>query len=211
MKTELLISALAQDNDPGWGFKRTIAIALFAGCSVAAVVFVIGIGPRPDFAEAAHTVRFLFKFVLTILLAVTATAFAIRYNRPGATLGLIGPALAIPPVLLVSSVITELFLVPESLWATRLIGSNSRFCLTLIPLLSIGPLVCMLIALRKGAPSNPGLAGAIAGLASSGIAATFYAANCFDDSPLFVAFWYPLAIGIVVAVGYVAGRKFLRW
>jgi hypothetical protein len=41
------------------------------------------------------------------------------------------------------------------------------------------------------------LAGAIAGLAASGIAATFYATNCTDDSPLFVITWYPLATGFV--------------
>lgn len=211
MKTEFLISALAQDNAPAWSIKQTIAIALLAGCCVAAAVFTLGMGPRSDFAEAAHTVRFPFKFVVTILLTVTASAFAIEYSRPGARLSWVGRALVIPPLLLATAVVAELMLVPKSLWMTRLIGSNSRFCLTLIPLLSIGPLTCLLIALRRGAPSNPGAAGAIAGLASSGIAATFYAANCFDDSPLFVAFWYPLAIGIVVAVGYVAGRKYLRW
>jgi hypothetical protein len=43
------------------------------------------------------------------------------------------------------------------------------------------------------------------------IAATFYASNCTDDSPLFVATWYPLAIGIVVLAGYVAGSRCLRW
>lgn len=211
MKTELLISALAQDNDPGRSFRRTVATALLVGCCVAMIMFVIGMGPRPDFDEATHTVRFLFKFVFTILLAVIATAFAIRCCRPGASLGLIGRALAIPPLLLVIAVIAELILVPRSLWIARLVGSNSRFCLTLIPLLSIGPLISFLIALRRGAPSSPGLAGAIAGLASGGIAATFYAANCFDDSPLFVAFWYPLAISIVVTTGYLAGRQCLRW
>jgi len=71
--------------------------------------------------------------------------------------------------------------------------------------------VCFLAALRKGAPSQPGLAGAVAGLAASGIAATFYASNCTDDSPLFVMTWYPLAILIVTAAGYVVGRTLLRW
>lgn len=150
MKTEFLISALAQDNAPGRSFRQTIAIAFLAGCCVAAAVFVIGMGPRPDFSEAMHTVRFPFKFVVTILLAATASAFVIRYSRPGAKLGWIGRALVIPPLLLASAAIAELILVPKSLWMTRLIGSNSRFCLTLIPLLSIGPLACLLMALRKG-------------------------------------------------------------
>ena len=65
--------------------------------------------------------------------------------------------------------------------------------------------------MRQGAPEKPGFAGAMAGIAASGIGATFYAANCTDDSPLFVALWYPMAIAIVAAIGYVAGRRLLRW
>ncbi|MFM9815988.1 NrsF family protein, partial [Streptomyces scabiei] len=61
------------------------------------------------------------------------------------------------------------------------------------------------------APTRPGSAGAVCGLAASGIAATFYAANCPDDSPLFVATWYPPAVAIVVLAGWAAGRRWLRW
>jgi hypothetical protein len=65
--------------------------------------------------------------------------------------------------------------------------------------------------LRQGAPSSPGLAGAIAGVAASGIAATFYAAHCTDDSPLFVMTWYLIATLIVTSAGYLIGRSLLRW
>jgi hypothetical protein len=92
-----------------------------------------------------------------------------------------------------------------------MVGVNARLCLTLIPLLAIGPLACLLAALRQGAPSSPGLAGAIAGLAASGIAATFYAAHCTDDSPLFVMTWYLIAALIVTSAGYLIGRRLLRW
>jgi hypothetical protein len=66
-------------------------------------------------------------------------------------------------------------------------------------------------ALRNGAPLDPSLSGAIAGLAASSIAAAFYAMNCFDDSPLFVITWYPLAIFGVVLAGYFAGARYLQW
>jgi hypothetical protein len=75
----------------------------------------------------------------------------------------------------------------------------------------VGPLLCFFVALRAGAPRAPGFAGAIAGVAASGIGATFYAANCTDDSPLFVATWYPLAIFLVSATGCLGGRLLLRW
>ena len=66
-------------------------------------------------------------------------------------------------------------------------------------------------ALKNGAPAHPGLSGAMAGLAAGSIAAVFYAMNCFDDSPLFVITWYPLAILAVVSAGYLAGARYLQW
>ena len=83
--------------------------------------------------------------------------------------------------------------------------------MTIIPALGIGPLIIFILALRHGAPANAGLSGAIAGLAASGIAAIFYATNCFDDSPLFVISWYPLAASVLVSIGYLAGLRYLRW
>ena len=46
---------------------------------------------------------------------------------------------------------------------------------------------------------------------AGGLAATFYAAHCFDDSPLFVATWYTIAIAILAALGALGGRLFVRW
>jgi hypothetical protein len=93
----------------------------------------------------------------------------------------------------------------------RLIGSNAVNCMTLIPLLAAGPLAMFIAALRNGAAVHPGLSGAMAGLAAGSIAAAFYAMNCFDDSPLFVITWYPLALLGVVMAGYHAGVRFLQW
>src|ERR1700759_3035269 len=104
-----------------------------------------------------------------------------------------------PPVMLLCAIAIELVTEPEAKWLARLVGHNSRTCLTVIPLLSVGPVLCFFAALRTGAPRAPGFAGAIAGVAASGIGATFYSANCTDDSPLFVATWYPLAILLVSA------------
>ena len=91
------------------------------------------------------------------------------------------------------------------------LGSNSLICLSVIPLLSLAPLVAVLTILRSGAPASPMLAGAGAGLLAATCGATLYAFHCFDDSPLFVATWYSLAALPVIAVGALAGRRLLRW
>ena len=210
MKTDDLIELLVKDLAP-WRFRSILAGAVAGGIIIAAILFFVGIGFRPDISEAVKSNRFLFKFVVTVSLAVTAIWVTLSVGRPGGSLAHRGLALAIAPALLACAAVVELLVLPESQWMPRLVGHNARFCLTLIPLLSIGPLACLLAALRAGAPSSPGLAGAVAGLGASGIAATFYAANCTDDSALFVTTWYPIATLIVTTAGYLIGRKLLRW
>jgi len=211
VKTDDLINLLVKDFDPPWDFRSVLAGAVAGGIIITAILFFVGIDFRPDISEAVKSSRFLFKFVVTVSLAVTAIWATLSVGRPGGTLAHRGLALAIAPALLACAAVVELLVLPESQWMPRLVGHNARFCLTLIPLLSIGPLACLLAALREGAPSSPGLAGAVAGLGASGIAATFYAANCTDDSALFVITWYPMATLIVTTAGYLIGRKLLRW
>lgn len=210
MKTDDLIELLVKDLDP-WRFRSILAGAVAGGIIIAAILFFVGIGFRPDISEAVRSYRFLFKFVVTASLAVTAIWVTLSVGRPGFGLAQRGLALAIAPALLAGAAVVELLVLPESQWMSHLVGHNARHCLTLIPLLSIGPLACLMAALREGAPSSPGLAGAVAGFAASGIAATFYAANCTDDSALFVITWYPIATLIVTTAGYLIGRKLLRW
>ena len=210
MKTDNLIELLVKDLVP-WRFRSILAWAVAGGIIIAAILFFAAIGFRPDISEAVNSSRFLFKFVVTVSLAVTAIWVMLSVGRPGGSLSHRGLALAIAPALLACAAMVELLVLPESQWIPHLVGGNARLCLTFIPLLSIGPLACLLAALREGAPSSPGLAGAVAGLAASGIAATFYAANCTDDSALFVMTWYPIATLIVTTAGYLIGRMLLRW
>jgi hypothetical protein len=211
METETLLEALAADTLIPWKPEKSIRLALIAGNIIAGITFFAGIGFRPDILFAMGTSRFLVKFAVTLPLAFAATAAMLRAAQPGTSFGVRGWAIAISPLVLVFAVLIEIVTVPPPFWGSRMVGTHALNCLTLIPLLSIGPLACFLLALREGAPTRPGLAGAIAGLAASGIAATFYATNCTDDSPLFVVIWYPLAVGFVTLIGYLSGRRFLRW
>ena len=212
MKTNDLITALVADRGARPMKPRdAVMAAVAAGAAIAAILFFSILGSRPDIATAAETYRFLFKFVVTLTLALSAIALALQVLRPEVSLGRRLWLIAIAPVLLLLAAAAELVVMPSSTWMPRLIGHNMRFCLTMIPLLSIAPLAAFLWALRQGAPANPGLAGALAGLAAGGIAATFYASHCTDDSPLFVMTWYSLAIGLVTVAGYFAGRRWLAW
>lgn len=212
MQTNDLIKALKADaakQSMPLGYAWWMAIA--GATTVAAVVFFVLIGPRPDFAAAAHTLRFLFKFVVTFALAVVAFALLRVLSRPGSDVRRMAHWLVLTPVLVGAAVVAELFVVPSEQWGMVWWGKNIYVCLTFIPLIGLGPLAVILVTLRHGAPTRPGLAGAIAGLLAGSIAATFYAAHCTDDSPLFVATWYSIAIAGLAGLGTILGHRIARW
>lgn len=211
MKTDDLISLLAQDAPVRMRLGRMMTYALVIGMAVSIVIMLATIGVRHNIGEVIGTARVMFKIGLTSILAVIACSVVFRIGKPGVGLKGLARALGIPLVLLVVGVAMELAVVPVDLWKTNMIGRYSAYCVFFIPLLSVAPLAGFLWVLNHGAPENPGVAGAAAGLAAGGVAAAIYAWHCPDDSPLFLASWYSLAISAVTAVGYFAGRRWLRW
>jgi hypothetical protein len=160
---------------------------------------------------AVHNPFFDFKFVETLALASSAIAVSLHLSRPEASLHGWAWLLLIPAGLLAIGIGSEMMMPQRLPVMTRLVGSNSRVCMTAIPLLSLPLLAAALIGLRHGAPTRPAIAGAIAGLLSAGLAATLYASHCTDDSPLFVATWYTIATALVAAIGALAGSRVLRF
>ena len=212
MQTDQLIRTLAADSAhraPPVGLVLTLA--LLAGAAVSAAMFFATLGVRPDVMTAMHNPFFDLKFVVTLALATSAIAVSLHLSRPEALLRGWALLLLIPAGLLAAGIGTEMMLPQRLPMMTRLIGSNSRICMTAIPLLSLPLLAAALIGLRHGAPARPALAGALAGLLSAGLAATLYAAHCTDDSPLFVATWYTIATALVSAIGALAGSRVLRY
>jgi hypothetical protein len=188
-----------------------LALALLSAAPVSVAMFFTGLGFRPDVMTAMHDPFFDFKFVVTLTLAISAIAVSLHLSRPEASLHGWAWLLLIPAGLLVIGIGSEMMMPQRLPVMTRLIGSNSRVCLTAIPLLSLPLLAAALIGLRHGAPTRPAIAGAIAGLLSAGLAATLYASHCTDDSPLFVATWYTIGAALVTAIGALAGSKVLRF
>ncbi|MGE0500106.1 MAG: NrsF family protein [Rhizobiaceae bacterium] len=211
METSRLIEVLGRDGAAGAASMRRVWVAaLAAAIALAAVVFFPTIGPRPDFMAAAGTLRFLFKFVVTLSLLATALWALSALARPGQSSRWLY-LLAIPPALLLLAAVAEMMVVPAGQLRMLWEGKNALVCLTWIPLIGLGPLVAFIVGLRQGAPTNPGFAGAVAGLVAGGVAATFYAAHCTDDSPLFVATWYTIAIAGLALLGALGGRLVARW
>ena len=212
METDQLIRSLAADSAHRArpvGF--VLALALLAAVPVSAAIFFAGVGVRPDVMTAMRNPFFDLKFVVTLALAISAFTVSLHLSRPEASLQGWALLLLVPAGLLIAGIASEMTMPQRLPMMTRLVGSNSRVCMTAIPLISLPLLAAALIGLRHGAPARPALAGAIAGLLSAGLAATLYAAHCTDDSPLFVATWYTIATALVAAIGALAGSRVLRF
>jgi hypothetical protein len=212
VRTSELIAALAADPVPEpIRLDRRVAAALALGLVGSLAYYALFLGPRPEFAALLRTVRFDLKFVDSFALALPSLLLMLRLARPDAEPRALLLWLLAPLILLAAGVVGELMVVPEREWLSRLVGENAMFCTRTIPMLAAPMLAALIVAMRAGAPLYPGLTGAIAGAASAGVAALLYASHCPDDSPLFVATWYPLATLICAGVGALAGRRFLAW
>src|SRR6201993_4706981 len=178
MDTDQLIRTLAADNthrSRPVGF--VLALALLAAFPVSFLIFIAELGVRPDVMTAMHNPFFDLKFAVTLALASAAIIVSLHLARPEAELRGWAWLLAIPAGLLVAGISGEMMMPQRLPMTTRMVGHNSKVCLTAIPLLSLPLLAAALIGLRHGAPSKPALAGAMAGVLSSGLAATLYASN----------------------------------
>ena len=210
MQTEDLIEALSRDaraapvNSAG-----RMGAYLAAGCAVALVVFLVALGLRPDAASAIGTPWYPLKVALLALTGALAFPLAEAMARPGAR----APwrPLLLGAALLAGAVLADLTMLGAPGAPGRMIGENGLYCLMTIQILALGPLVAVLAAMRAGAPTDPAKAGAAAGLLCGAIGGTLYGLHCPDDSPLFVALWYSIALAITASAGAVAGRWALRW
>ena len=156
MKTSEFIAALAADPVPEpirLGRRVALALAIGLACSVA--LYWLLLGPRPDIAAAADTMRFWLKFVNSFAFALPTLLLTLRLARPDAKPRALALWLIAPFILLAAGVIVELLIVPQSEWMSRLFGATAMHCTVTIPMLAAPILAALIVALRAGAPLYP--------------------------------------------------------
>ncbi len=212
MKTDDLINAIATDAETARApIARIVWIGAGVGVVLTALLYLALLPVRPDLTSAMGEWHFLLKWAFSLTLLGTALALMLRLARPQSIPGLDWLLLFGAPVVLTLGVVTEMFAIPSSTWFDTMVGTNAWGCIVYVPILAALPLIAMLLVMRQGATTRPALAGAVAGLVAAGIAATFYATHCQNDSPMFLAAWYVLATLFVAAVGAALGTRLLRW
>jgi hypothetical protein len=213
MQTDDLIDALTERLEPASpnAARRRLVLWVMSGAILSALIMLGTLGPRPDALAAAGTMMFWTKLAYTLALGGLCLWAAERLGRPGAK--------ADRPALLALGVVVLFGLGAAARLATAspeqrhhlLMGHSAMICPWLILGLSLPILAAALAALRRLAPTRPGLAGLAAGLAAGGVGAFVYAFSCNETAMPFVAIWYTLPVALCGLIGAVAGRFALRW
>lgn len=210
MRTDDLVRLLAADARQTTPLRTAVLLAAIAGGAVACLAFLAVIGARPDLLSAMLNPQVTFKFAFAASVATAAIAYGLRAIRPGVRPSSVAFGLPVL-ILLVIGVIAEASVTPPAAWPAATLGSHPWTCVGLILATSLLPIAALLQAMRAGAPARPGAAGAAAGLGGGAIGAMVFALYCPNDSVLFVAIWYVLALTIACALGAALGARRLAW
>lgn len=212
MKTDDLIRALAQDAPTGAGAGRKHALMLLTAAGAAtALAFALGFDVRDDLGSWEGLAPTFTKLAYTLLLLAAGVRGAITLMRPEANMREALAWLLAPLAAIGVSIALDIAGSGAADLGERAMGSSAMECLVSVAALSLLPLAAFVYGLRDGAPTRPGVAGALAGVSAGGLGASLYALHCIDDSPLFVGLWYGLAIALVAAAGAIVGRRALQW
>lgn len=213
MKTDRLIDALSTNLEPvgRGGVGRWLALALATGGLVTFCAMLMTVGLRVGGDNSGHLGFLAAKLAFALSVVATGAIFLIRSIHPGrdGRKSLLLFLLLILPVGLMG--IAALALGQPDTVRSVIFGAQWMTCLCCIPLFTIIPFVSLIWALRKGAPTSLRRTGAMAGLVAGAIGAAAYAFHCPEDSLLFIAVWYSVAIAACASVGALLGPRLLRW
>jgi hypothetical protein len=211
MKTDDLIRVLSADAPAAPPMRRTLALGLPIAAGLALAGLWASLGLRDDILGMLRQPLPAMRIVLTGALFLAALGPMLELGRPeGRSSARLWP-IAVIPIAAGSLFLWAWMQAPPGQRLAAVTGETVTACLITIPLLSTLPVGVILWTLRRGATTAPRLAGALAGLAGSGLAAAIYALHCTENSPLFYVTWYSMGIVIVTLVSAAIGRRYLRW
>ncbi|MBS1852822.1 MAG: DUF1109 domain-containing protein [Acidobacteria bacterium] len=211
MKTDQLIDMLSTNVDPvkTVAIRKTLSLALLIGGSAAFCLMLGTVGLR---RELSWSWNFLaLKLLFTVSLIGLGTALLAKLARPGQKNAKLSALTLLPFIVIVLAGSIALASHTPMAWGKMLLGMNWFTCLFCIPLFAVLPFVALIWFLRKGAPTELKLTGAIAGLVAGALGATAYAFHCPDDSIPFIAVWYGAMVALCASIGSMLGPRLLRW
>lgn len=202
------IAELVNDLQPVTVLNRRRPLVAAAVITIAMVCIVALLrGVRPDVSAGHPDAMFLLRSgILLMLGGVTAHA----------VLGMASPAvgkvqlswqMALAAALLFPVAALVVALTSTAMTQMYSIGQ----CLMFSAIGAVATAVPMILHLRRGAPTSPGRAGWLVGIASGGLGAFAYNIHCPFNSIVYIGIWYTLAVGICAVAGRLVVPRLISW
>ncbi len=212
MKNEKFLDQLINDLQPVKTFAPPIQTALYWFVIAVLIIATLDFFMMPlraDLAQKLSEFSFILQWIFLLLISVLAAMAVSWIGRPGRP----GQKLLINASFLLMGVFSSIF-AARGLQMGAHLGCEfgGVRCMAAIIMLSILPAAFFFWQSRRAASVYPGLSGSLIGLASGTIGATALALSCDDDKPFHLLEWhlvFPLLL--LCVMGFLAGRKVLRW
>lgn len=215
MKTDELIDTLSADPQRGKTSRplATIALAVFLACLGALIISLVWFGLPTDLAEVASTGDHGFFVRIAFSVSVICCAFFVVRDLavPGRRQRMPSLVAMAPFVFLAILAIHELGSMSWDKWPAHAGHTSWLTCLWQIIVLAIPAFAILVVAMRRLAPTDLRRSGFYVGLLSGSIGAMGYILHSKDESIVFGAIVYTVAILIIAAVGAILGPRVLRW
>ena len=216
MNTDRLIDVLSANLEPArhQQFGKTLIVAMVTAAAAAFGLMLITVGPRHDLHSTAHLEWLAMKLLFALSVIGTGAPLLLRSARPGLENVTNWALVFFPFFAAITVALAMLFLDGPQACKGMLLGARPvapARCVLCIPFFATIPLAALIWALRKGAPTQLKLCGAISGIVAGGIGAAAFAFSCTSDTIPFIAIWYGLAIALCAVIGAQLGPRFLRW
>jgi hypothetical protein len=216
MNTDRLIDLLSVDLEPVGSvrFGRMLMLAIVTSAAGAFALMLTTVGLRPQLQSTPHLEWLAIKLLFAISVVCAGAPLLNRSMRPGSEDETSWNVMFLPFLVALVAAIASLLVGHPHEWASMLRGAtrvSPTGCLFCIVFFAAIPLVVIIYALRKGAPTRLKLCGGIAGFVAGGIGAAAYAFSCRSDTIPFIAIWYGAAMMVCALIGTRLGPRFLRW
>ncbi|MEN9889254.1 MAG: hypothetical protein RL559_1291 [Pseudomonadota bacterium] len=212
MNTQALIERLASDTRPAPAPARLqLARAGLLGGLVGILLLLTLWGINPQMRAMAVHPAFLTKMVWLAGLIAFSVHGLLRLSRPGLSAGQTWKGLALCLLAMWGLGVAQSWQAQADARLALWLGASWPVCSVSIAALALPVLAALFWALRQLAPTNPALAGAVAGVLASSLAACLYSLHCPETSFGFFALWYVAGMAAVTALGAALGQRLLRW
>jgi hypothetical protein len=210
--SDALIAELVGGLEPVRPLRFGEGLAFALAAAAVSVGMVVGLfGLRPDLAAGSVNPMHLIATGLFLGLALAATVTVVVMSRPqvGSHHNGWHWAAAMAALLPVAGMIVGISRGGDMLSAESI--RHGAECFAIGGAASALVFAMLVMWLRRGAPTAPGSAGLVAGVASGAFGIFAFSLYCADNNIVHIGLWHSAVVLAMAAVGRVLVPRLIRW